>query len=92
MAPDLRTGGDPVDAELLDPAECYYVYGQPPPSSQGHSGYWADPRVWSLINRVAAGLPDGPPPGNGSGPGAGTSGISPELIQELAQAPEASQS
>ena len=62
VAPDLSAAsGDPVDEEFLDPAECYYVYGQPPPSSQGHSGYWADPRVWSLINRVAAELADGPP-------------------------------
>ncbi len=75
-----------MDAELLDPAECYYVYGQAPPASQGHSGYWADPRVWSQINRVAAGLagePPSPPRGNGSG------GPSAELIQELAQAPAA---
>jgi hypothetical protein len=53
--------GDPVDIGYLDPAECYYVYGQAPPSAQGHSGYWADPRVWAEINRVAAGLGDGPP-------------------------------
>ena len=53
MAPDLSAAsGDAVDEEFLDPAECYYVYGQPPPASQGHSGYWADPRVWSVINRV----------------------------------------
>jgi len=49
-----------VDTEFLDPAECYYVYGQPPPSSQGHSGYWADPRVWTVISDVAAGLLSGP--------------------------------
>jgi len=94
VAPDLSAaGGDPVDEEFLDPAECYYVYGQAPPSPQRHSGYWADPRVWSVINRVAAGLAGGlpppPPPGNGSVPGAGTSGSSPELIQGLAQASEA---
>ena len=75
MAPDLSAAsGDPVDEEFLDPAECYYVYGQPPPSSQGHSGYWADPRVWSLINRVAAELADGPPSPR------------PELIRELVHA------
>ncbi len=94
VAPDLRTGDDPVDTELLDPAECYYLYGQPPPSSQGHSGYWADPRVWRLINRVAAGLRNGAPPprppGNGSVPGTRTSGPSPELVPGLAQAREAS--
>ena len=92
VAPDLSAaGGDPVDVEFLDPAECYYVYGQPPPASQGHSGYWADPRVWDVINRVAAGLPDEPPPpGNGAAPDTGTSGISPELVQELVEAPKPS--
>jgi len=48
-------GGKLVDKFLLDPEECYYVYGQPQPSPQGHSGYWADPRVWEQINRIAAG-------------------------------------
>jgi hypothetical protein len=91
VAPDLAAGGgDPVDVEFLDPAECWYLYGQPPPSSQGHSGYWADPRVWDVINQVAARLPDEPPPpGNGT-PDTGTSRISPELVQELVQAPEPS--
>ena len=56
VAADLsRADGSPVDQRLLDPAECYYVYGQPPPSAQGHSGYWADPRVWIRINQIAAG-------------------------------------
>lgn len=50
------TVGEPTDIGFLDPAECYYVYGQAPPSAQGHSGYWADPRVWAVINSVAAGL------------------------------------
>ncbi|MGH3197031.1 MAG: hypothetical protein ACRDNT_14080, partial [Streptosporangiaceae bacterium] len=92
VAPDLSAaGGDPVDVEFLDPADCYYVYGQPPPSPQGHSGYWADPRVWGVINQVAAHLPDEPPPpGHGTPPGIGTSRISPELVQELVQAPEPS--
>jgi hypothetical protein len=54
-APDLSApGANPVDSQLLDPTTCYYLYGQPP-SSQGHSGYWADPRVWSAINQIAAG-------------------------------------
>jgi hypothetical protein len=43
-----------VDTEFLDPADCYYVYGQAPPAAQGHSGYWADRRVWDLINELAA--------------------------------------
>ena len=77
VAPDLRAGDDPVDQEFLDPAECYYVYGQAAPSPQKHSGYWADPRVWNMINSVAAGLAGGPPP------------PAPGLVQQLVQAPEA---
>jgi hypothetical protein len=45
-----------VDIGLLDPVGCYYVYGQGPPSAQGHSGYWADSRVWGEINKVTTGL------------------------------------
>jgi hypothetical protein len=45
---------DLVDKPLPDPADSWYVYGQPRPAPQGHSGYWADPRVWSAINHVAA--------------------------------------
>ena len=57
VAADLaRVDGSLVDQRLLDPAECYYVYGQPPPTPAGHSGYWADPRVWNLINQIAAGV------------------------------------
>ena len=63
-----------MDKEFLDPADCYYVYGQAPPAPQKHSGYWADPRVWCRINRVAARLTDEPPP------------PSPELVQEVEQA------
>jgi hypothetical protein len=60
VRPELSAaGGQRVDTEFLDPAECYYVYGQPPPAAQGHSGYWSDPRVWSSINGVAAGLAQG---------------------------------
>jgi hypothetical protein len=78
VAPDLAPAeGDPVDEEFLDPAECYYVYGQAPPAPQKHSGYWADPRVWSQINHVAAGLAGGPPPPPR------------KLIRKLVQAPEA---
>ncbi len=47
-------GIEAADMQLCDPAECYYVYGQQPPSPTGHSGYWADQRVWKLINREAA--------------------------------------
>ena len=74
VGPKLRIGKDRVDTEFLDPAECYYVYGQPPPSPQKHSGYWADSRVWSVINCVADRLADGPPP------------PPPELVQEVEQA------
>jgi hypothetical protein len=55
-----------ADEELCDPAECYYVYGQNPPSPTGHSGYWADLRVWELINRDAALLAAPLPVSNGS--------------------------
>ena len=77
VAPELSAvGGDPVDTEFVDPADCYYVYGQPPPASTGHSGYWADRRVWDVINGVAAGLPGGP------------DDISPERVQEIVHGPE----
>ena len=77
MAPGLSAvGGDPVDTGFPDPAHCYYVYGQPPPASTGHSGYWADRRVWDVINGVAAGLPGGP------------DDISPERVQEIVHGPE----
>ena len=66
-----------MDIGYLDPAECYYVYGQAPPSAQGHSGYWADPRVWAVINRVAAGLRDEPPP---PASGNGSSASTPQLV------------
>jgi hypothetical protein len=56
VAKDISpAAGNLVDHGLLDPAECYFIYGQEPPSSQGHSGYWADPRVWDTINQIAAG-------------------------------------
>ena len=95
VAPDL-SGLDQVDEKLLDPKDCYYVYGQAPPASQGHSGYWADPRVWDVINRVAVWLAGGPPPpppppiDNGSAAGTGPGEPPPELAPELAPAPEAS--
>ena len=62
---------DRVDIQLLDPADCYYVYGQAPPASQGHSGYWADRRVWDVIDDMAAGLlgePADPCAGASAGP------------------------
>jgi hypothetical protein len=58
VAVDLsRADGQRVDQDLLDPAHCWYVYGQPEPAPQGHSGYWADPRVWTEVNRMAAAGP-----------------------------------
>ena len=77
------TCGDPVDIGYLDPAECYYVYGQAPPSAQGHSGYWADPRVWAVINRVAAGLRDEPPPPALAPPGNGSADIPAQLVPDI---------
>ena len=46
--------GKRVDEDLLDPAHCWYLYGQAPPAPTGHSGYWADQRVWDVVNCVAA--------------------------------------
>ena len=57
-------GQEQVDEKLLDPADCYYVYGQAPPASKGHSGYWSDPRVWEVINKLAARLATAPAPGS----------------------------
>jgi hypothetical protein len=55
VAGDLTgVSGKQVDEPLPDPAECWYVYGQNPPSPGRHSGYWADSRVWEAINSVAA--------------------------------------
>ncbi len=73
-------GGDPVDIGYLDPAECCYVYGQPAPSATGHSGYWADPRVWTVINHVAAGLGGEPPPPPAPPSGHGSSAVPPPLV------------
>ena len=53
VAADLPRGSQ-VDQDLLDPAQCWYLYGQPAPTPQGHCGYWADPRVWAVVNRMAA--------------------------------------
>ncbi|HEY7430934.1 MAG TPA: hypothetical protein VH641_09390 [Streptosporangiaceae bacterium] len=72
-----------VDTEFPDPADCYYVYGQAPPASGGHSGYWADRRVWEAINEVAA---------RGSGPCLGLGDISPERVEEIVHGPDASSS
>jgi acetyl esterase/lipase len=49
-------GAKGVDCALLDPAESWFIYGQDPPSPGRHSGYWSDPRVWVIINRMAAAL------------------------------------
>ena len=78
---------DRVDTRFPDPAECYYVYGQPPPASGGHSGYWSDHRVWDVINGVAAGLLSGPAaPCTGPGAGPGTSRVSPGQVREFLRA------
>jgi hypothetical protein len=83
---------DRVDSRFPDPATCYYVYGQPPPASGGHSGYWADARVWTVINDMAAGLLSGPAaPCTGPGTSAGTTGVSPAQVRELLRAAPPSQ-
>ncbi len=85
VAPDLTAvGANPVDTFFLDPAKCYYVYGQAPPSAQRHSGYWADSRVWDVINMVAtrlASLPPAAPPPGGGGPGGPDGGASQEFVR-----------
>jgi hypothetical protein len=53
--PDDPSAG--VDELLTDPPTAWYVYGQEPPLLGRHSGYWADPRVWDLVDRYAAELP-----------------------------------
>lgn len=72
-----------VDVPYLDPERCYYVYGQAPPAAQGHSGYWADSRVWEVINRVAAALPAGLPPSDETAQPAGAGTAAAEAVQEL---------
>jgi hypothetical protein len=83
------TVGEPTDIALLDPAEWYYVYGQASPSAQGHSGYWADPRVWAVINCVAATLDQKGADERESTAEAGASGITPQAVQALIEAPAA---
>ena len=83
------TVGEPTDFGFLDPAECYYVYGQALPSAQGHSGYWADPRVWSVINCVAAALDKEGADEQEGAVQAGASGITPQAVQALLEAPAA---
>ena len=45
-------GNETVDMTLPDPADCWFVYGQNPPGPQGHSGYWSDARVWTVIDAI----------------------------------------
>jgi len=73
-----------VDTLLLDPDDCFYVYGQASPAAKGHSGYWADSRVWDVINEVAA-----RPPRQESAGAAGASGITPQAVQALVEARDA---
>jgi len=55
VAVDLtRADGSRLDQDLLDPAQCWYVHGQPAPAPEGHTGYWADAHVWAVVNRMAA--------------------------------------
>ncbi len=55
VAGEIRAAdGYPVDLSLRDPAHSWYIYGEDRPMPRGHSGYWDDPRVMTLINRVAA--------------------------------------
>lgn len=56
-----RVGIASVDVPLPDPAGSFFVYGEPPPSAGGHSGYWSDQRVWTAIDGMAAGFARQPP-------------------------------
>ena len=47
-----------VDVRLSDPWTSRYRFGQPLPPVTGHSGYWVDPRMWALVDGVAARLRD----------------------------------
>jgi hypothetical protein len=39
-----------VNHELTDPPTTWYIYGQNPPMLGRHSGYWTDPRLWTVID------------------------------------------
>jgi hypothetical protein len=52
-APDANSS----DVRLLDPPTPWYIYGQDPPKLGGHSGYWADQRVWDQIDHDADEIP-----------------------------------
>ena len=54
VAEGLRSSVEPVNWDLPDPAHSWYIYGEDPPTPRGHSGYWDDPRVLTLINKAAA--------------------------------------
>ncbi|MBB2938032.1 hypothetical protein FHX82_005108 [Amycolatopsis bartoniae] len=41
------------DECLPDPPSAWHVYGDPPPSAGGHSGYWTDARVWSKVDALS---------------------------------------
>jgi hypothetical protein len=43
---DGQGAGD-VDTQLPDPRMSWYIWGQPPPALGRHSGYWADPAMWT---------------------------------------------
>lgn len=49
----LEAPAPEVDKELLDPSTSWMIYGQPPPVTGRHSGYWNDPVMWSDIDELA---------------------------------------
>ena len=57
-----------IDRRLPDPASCRYLHGQPPPAIGGHSGYWRDPAMWTIVDALATRLAT---PGSGPGRGRG---------------------
>jgi hypothetical protein len=56
---DTKPGSSHVDRELIDPAQCWYNYGQPVPRPGRHSGYWTDARVWKQIGDLGGSAPGG---------------------------------
>ncbi|GLW05647.1 hypothetical protein Misp01_07770 [Microtetraspora sp. NBRC 13810] len=45
-----------ADVELPDPRTSLFLYGDPPPAIRGHSGYWQDPALWTVVEEATASL------------------------------------
>lgn len=69
-----------VDKPLPDPRTSWYIYGQPPPALGRHSGYWADPQMWTGVDLLAR-LTEGSPRDN-------RALFDPAVLQELRATPQ----